>query len=103
MNAAHRVHLSDDVGTFNPDCEDCTDAVTASFVREWKAQPKPGYSSPERLMQSMSGWEWANTFAQVPDSGEFSVQIGWFSRALTAGYDAGYKAAQDQMRKRLGL
>lgn len=100
--SSHQVHLQDAVGTFNPDCEDCTDAVAASFVRQWNALPKPGYSRPEDLARSMSGWEWANTYVQVPEP-TFGETIGWFARALGAGYDSGYKAAQDQMRKRLGL
>lgn len=101
MSVAHAAHQADEVGTFNPDCEDCTDAVAASFVRQWNALPKPGYRNPEDLMHTMGGWEWANTYVQQEHS--FGETIGWFSRALDAGYDAGYRAAQDRMRKRLGL
>lgn len=103
MSAPHSVHLADEVGTFNPKCPDCTQAIIEHYKAEWAEKPVPGYRYPEDLMRKISGWEWANAFTQAPDKDNFGVQIGWFSRALQAGHDAGVKAQKEHIRKVLGL
>lgn len=100
----HGIHPQDAQGTFNPNCEDCRAAIVEDFRAKWEQTTKPGYADPKDLMHKISGWEWANTYCQMPEEARmFSDIIGWFANALEAGRAAGYRQAQDEMRKRLGL